>query len=111
MATDTVYEHSKSTVNEPTVGQVRLALRKFRDYGQDLLYADFNTFEDRTAVFLKFCRTDPVFSGIREQLVSNPHVNFKEWEKESLASGTGWVGSCKLNFPTEEDDRLSLLFQ
>jgi hypothetical protein len=97
---------------QPTTADVRLSIRKFRDYSSDLQYADVNTFEDRIGVFLNFCRTDPVFARIREQLVSNPRANFEAWEKQSMeTSFTGWVGSVRLVFPTNEDDRVSLLYQ
>ena len=100
-----------ATEHEPTTAEVRLSIRKFRDYSSDLQYADFNIFEDRIGVFLNFCQTDRVFARIREQLVSNPRVNFGEWEKQSMKTFTGWVGSARLIFPTNEDDRVSLLYQ
>lgn len=111
MSKDVIYQQAKPPVHDLTAGQVRTAIRKFRDYSQDLQYADMNTFEDRVQMFVNFCQKDPVFSRIRAQLVGNPHVNFEEWFKHSLTTGGGMAGSCDLIFPVEEEDRLALMYQ
>jgi hypothetical protein len=100
-----------SIQNTPTVGQVQSAIRRFTDYSHDLMRADMNTFGDRIQNLAHFCEHDSVFGAIHQQLVNNPAVNFDEWLRKSLSSGTGWAGSCKLIFPINADDRLSLLYQ
>lgn len=92
-------------------GQVKRSLLRFRDYANDLIIADFNTFDDRFNQFIEFCSMDSVFTSIHSQLTSNPNVNFVEWFNECNSSGGSMVGSGKLMFPTNIDDKISIMYQ
>src|SRR5437867_12750039 len=59
--------------------QIRKSIRTFRDYSGDLLRSDLSTFADRLQALMYFCRTDPVFATIHQQLVNNPNVDGNEW--------------------------------
>ncbi|MHB8929817.1 MAG: hypothetical protein ACYC5R_04390, partial [Melioribacteraceae bacterium] len=88
---------------------VKRSIQKFRDYANDFIKSDMNTFDDRLNVFVHFCVTDEVFSKIDLQLSSNQNVDVLVWYKESV-SKMGSMGTAKLSFPVNEIDRLSFLY-
>jgi len=93
---------------QPNVASVRTAIRRFNDYCSDLIAADMNTFVNRVAILVHFCKSDPVFSQIRRQLVCNPCVDFTEWLKTACDPR---MRGRNMVFPVDEDDRLSLMYQ
>lgn len=94
-----------------TVGQLSRSIQRFKDYAADFISADMNTYDDRSALFFDFCKTDPAMSVIHAQLTTNPDVDIEKWHSDALAKMTGWAGSAPLKFPTKIDDRISLMYQ
>ncbi len=94
-----------------TLGQVTRSIQRFKDYAEDFVNADMNTYDDRSAVFFDFCKSDPAMSVIHAQLTANPYVDFEKWYADAQAKMTGWAGSAPLKFPTKTDDRISLMYQ
>jgi len=70
-----------------------------------------NTFEDRLKLLMDFCKNDPVFSIIHTQLINVPNVDFDVWHKKVLSTTGCMAGSGKLIFPTNLDERMSLMYQ
>jgi hypothetical protein len=85
-----------------TAGQVRKSIQRFHDYAEDLILSDMNTFEDTLNLFIDFCETDSVFSGIHAQLQSIPHADFDQWYASQ---------SFALTFPTDLEVRMSLMYE
>ncbi len=96
---------------EFTRSQVEKSLRRYHDYSSDLLTADWDTFNDRAQRLIQFCKSDAVFSRLHSQLVSVQGANFKEWLAEKLAQSNGWVGGCPLEYPQDDDQRISIMYQ
>ena len=94
-----------------TSGQIQRSIQRFVDYANDLLRSDMNTFEDTLNVFLEFCVTDEVFSGIHAQLQSVPAANFDEWYTCRRETGGSMAGSCQLTFPTDPEIRMALMYE
>lgn len=94
-----------------SAGQVRRSIQRFQDSRDDLLSADMNTFDDRLNAFVYFCKNDPVFSIIHNQLINNPNIDFNRWYEEKLGTRSSMAGSANLEFPPEPDNRLSLMYQ
>jgi len=92
-------------------GKARQSIRRFDDYSQDLCYSDMNNFDDRLALLLEFIQGDELFLDIHNQLINNPNVDFDIWYQERKATESGMQGSGSLIFPTNTDDRLSLMYQ
>lgn len=70
-----------------------------------------NNFDDRLAQLLEFVRSDGLFIEIHNQLITNPNIDFDSWYKERRATERGMSGSGTLLFPTNMDDKLSLMYQ
>lgn len=98
-------------MNQLTVGQVVRSIQRFKDYADDFVNADMNTYDDRSAVFFDFCQIDPAMSVVHAQLTTNPNVDFEKWHADALSKMSGWAGSAPLKFPTNTDDRISLMYQ
>jgi hypothetical protein len=94
-----------------TSGQIQRSIQKFSDYGEDLLRSDYNTFDDRLKVFIKFCETDPVFSQIHRQILSVKRLNFDEWLEQGTKSVGSMVGSGQLDLPTDEEQRIATIYE
>ena len=91
--------------------QVQRSIQRFRDYAQDLISADMNTFNDRINVFLDFCQQDPVFSEIHQQLLVATDATAKDWYAERVGKMGSFAGSASLDFPTNVDQRVSLQYK
>ncbi len=88
--------------------EILTSFRKFRDYSSDLLSSNLTTFDNCLAIFIDFCENDKVMGFITTQL---KRYDFVKWKQEFDKSGGSMAGSADLNFPLNEDDRLSLLYQ
>ncbi len=98
-------------MKEATVGKIRRSLRRFEDFAGDLARSDMNTFEDRLNLLLDYCKNDQIFSIIHEQLMKVPNVNIDKWYEEASSTVRGMVGSGDLIFPTNLDERMSIMYQ
>ena len=98
-------------MNNITVGKVRRSLQRFSDYSGDLLRSDMNTFDDRLSLLMDYCRSDEIFGVIDSQLKEVANVDFNSWYTERLATRKGMVGSADLIFPTDIDERMSIMYQ
>jgi len=92
-------------------GKIRRSLRRFIDFAGDLSRADMNTFEDRLSLLMDYCQNDEVFRVIDQQLTSIEFVDFDAWYTDRKSTMGGMVGSGQLSFPTNLDERLSLMYQ
>ena len=92
-------------------GKIRRSLRRFIDFAGDLSRADMNTFEDRLSLLMDYCQNDEVFRVIDQQLTSVESVDFDAWYTDRKSTIGGMVGSGQLSFPTNLDERLSLMYQ
>lgn len=97
--------------NTLTVGQIERSIQRFGDYSNDLIQSDMNTFEDRLNLFFSFFEQNETFSRIHNQLTSMPSVNFRQWLEERMATINGWAGGADLSFPTDLEQRLSIMYQ
>ncbi|MGI3017483.1 hypothetical protein [Shewanella algae] len=84
-------------------GKIRRSIQRFEDYSRDLISSDMNSFEDRLNLLISYCKSDAFFQKIDEQLSHNKSVNFDSWY--------GSNSRGKLSFPTNLDDRLSIMYQ
>jgi len=84
-------------------GKIRRSIQRFEDYSRDLTSSDMNSFEDRLNLLVSYFKSDGFFQQIDEQLIQNKAVDFDSWY-ESNSRG-------KLSFPTNLDDRLSIMYQ
>jgi len=96
---------------ELSVGKIRRSLRRFEDFAGDLERSDMNTFDDRLKLLMAYCKSDPVFSNIHEQLINMPSVNFQEWHDKVKSTVGGMVGSGDLSFPVDLEERMALMYQ
>lgn len=94
-----------------TAGTIRRSLRRFEDFAGDLARSDMNTFDDRLNLLMDYCKTDKVILVIHAQLMNVSTVHFDTWYKEVLSSIGGIVGSGNLTFPTNIEERMSLMYQ
>lgn len=60
-------------MSQLTVGKVTRSIHRFKDYAEDFMRADMNTYDDRSAVFFDFCKPDPAMTVIHAQLTENPN--------------------------------------
>jgi len=60
---------------------------------------------------MNFCETDPVFSEIHRQLTSVKDVDFDVWLSQSPETEGAVVGSGKLQFPTDEEQRMAIIYE
>lgn len=94
-----------------TVGKIRRSFQRFNDFASDLSSADMNTFDDRLALLMDYCKNDEIFHVIDAQLINVNSVDFDSWYSERMASMGGFLGSGELMFPTDLDLRLSMMYQ
>lgn len=94
-----------------TVGKIRRSLQRFTDFAADLSRADMNTFDDRLSLLMDYCKNDEVFQVIDSQLKNVDSVDFDLWYSQRKATLGGMVGSGQLTFPTNLDERLSVMYQ
>ncbi len=92
-------------------GKVRRSIQRFADFANDLLAADMNTFDDRLSLLIKYFENDELFESIHNQLTKYSNVDFDSWYEEIRSTVGGMVGSGDLRFPTDLDNRLSLMYQ
>jgi hypothetical protein len=92
-------------------GKIRRSIQRFSDFTNDLIRADMNTFGDRLALLMNYCRTDEVFAKMNDQLLGNASVNFDEWYAHIRETIGSMIGSGNLTFPVDLDNRLSLMYQ
>ena len=88
--------------------EILKVFHKFEDYSNDLLNSDHVTFETRLDIFIDFCENDKIMSFITNQLKG---YDFTLWMDEFRKSGGSMAGSADFKLPTDENDRLSLLYQ
>jgi len=94
-----------------TVGKIRRSLQRFLDFAGDLSRADMNTFDDRLSLLMNYCQNDEIFQVIDRQLTDIKSVDFDAWYAEKKPTMGGMEGSGELTFPTNLDERLSLMYQ
>jgi hypothetical protein len=94
-----------------TSGQIRRALQRFRDYAGDVVSSDFDTFTDRLKLMVHFVQTDVVVEQVHRQILDVPCPSFDAWYAENDARRSGLGGTASLTFPTDVDQRLSLMYQ
>lgn len=102
---------SRDTMSKLKITKIRRSIRRFTDYGSDLISSDFNTFDDRISKFCHFCETDEVFGSIHKQLREAASSEFDSWYEERLATVRGMVGSGQLTFPLDDDLRISYMYE
>jgi hypothetical protein len=84
-------------------GKIRRSIQRFEDYSRDLTSSDMNSFEDRLNLLVSYFKSDAFFQQIDEQLIQNQSVDFDTWYGNNSRG--------KLSFPTNLDDRLSIMYQ
>ncbi len=97
-------------MKELTTGKIKRSLQRFIDFANDLSQSDMNTFEDRLKLLMNYCKTDSVFSVIHEQLINVPNVDFDSWYEKASSTKKGMPGSGDLIFPTDLDERMSMMY-
>ncbi len=91
--------------------QAHRSIQRFRDYADDLLRSDYDTFDDRLKQFVHFCGNDEAIRNIHEQLINHPNVDCEGWLRERTSQMGSFAGSARLDFPTNVDERISLMYQ
>jgi len=94
-----------------TKHQVEVAIRKFRDFAEDVQSSEYTTFDNNFNLFIHHCENDAVMKIIIEPLKHNPNLTFKDWQELALTAGGSFIGSRRYSLPKNEDDRLSIMYQ
>ena len=84
-------------------GKIRRSIQRFEDYSRDLTSSDMNSFEDRLNLLVSYFKSDAFFQQIDKQLIHNKSVDFDSWYRSNSRG--------KLSFPTNLDERLSIMYQ
>jgi len=92
-----------------TPKQIEISFRKFNDYSSDFEVSDHNSFDTHLKILLDHCENDPIMKVITEPL-KNEKV-YGKWKDEFIQGMGSMVGSSKLNFPIDEYERDSYLYQ
>lgn len=95
------YDHKK----------IERSFRRFRDYSEDILNSNSKTFPNNLNIFITFCETDEIMRIISAQLKSNKNVDINRWYGDFQKTGGSLIGSKKYVLPTNEENRISLLYQ
>ena len=95
------YDHKK----------IERSFRRFRDYSEDILDSNSKTFSNNLNIFITFCETDEIMRIISAQLKSNKNVDINRWYGDFQKTGGSLIGSKKYVLPTNEENRISLLYQ
>lgn len=96
-----IYDHKK----------IKRSFRRFRDYSGDLLNSDSKTFSNNLNIFIEFCENDEIMRIISAQLKLDGNVDINRWYSDFQKSGGSVIGSKKYVLPTNEEDRISILYQ
>ena len=94
-----------------TVKEVVNSFRRFNDLSNDVRNASFQTWGECLLQLIVFCREDGVMRVVTEPLRTNPNVNFARWWQDFNSSGRVGIGTKQYELPTDNDDRISLLYQ
>jgi predicted nucleotide-binding protein len=84
---------------------------KFNDKAEDLLRSSGRTIENAINLFLAFCESDEITKTVTGPLKQNTNVNITKWYADFSKSAGSMSGSEKFLLPTDDDDRLALLYQ
>jgi polyhydroxyalkanoate synthesis regulator phasin len=95
-----IYDHKK----------IKRSFRRFRDYSEDLLDSNSKTFSNNLNIFINFCENDEIMRIVSAQLKSNKNVNINRWYSDFQKTGGALIGSKEYVLPTNEEDRISLLY-
>jgi len=95
-----IYDHKK----------IKRSFRRFRDYSKDLLNSNSKTFSNNLNIFIGFCENDEIMRIVSAQLKSNKNVDINRWYSDLQKTGGLVIGSKDV-LPTNEEDRISLLYQ
>lgn len=87
------------------------AFRRFSEYSDALLASDYTSFGPNLNILIDFCEKDEIVGSIVTPLKLNKNVDINRWYKDFLSTVGSFVGSGRYMLPTNEDDRLSLLYQ
>jgi predicted nucleotide-binding protein len=85
--------------------------RKFNEKATDLLRSNGHTIENAINIFLDFCESDQIMANVASSLKLSPNMNLARWYEDFSKSGGSMIGSGKFLLPTNDDDRLALLYQ
>lgn len=96
-----MYDHKK----------IERAFRRFRDYSETLVNSNSKTFSNNLNIFINFCENDEIMHIISTQLKSKKNVEINRWYKDFQKTGGSFIGSKKYVLPTNEEDRISLLYK
>lgn len=96
-----IYDHKK----------IERSFRRFRDRSKDLLNSNSKTFSNNLNIFIDFCENDEIMHVISTQLKSNKNVDINRWYNDFQKTGGSFIGSKAYVLPTNEEDRISLLYQ
>jgi hypothetical protein len=78
---------------------------EYTDYGQDLLNARHESFENLLRRFVNLFTESEPLGEIAKQLL--PEVDFKSWYQSGLNSGGNFIGSKTLNWSDSRKERLA----
>lgn len=91
--------------------RIERSFRRFRDYSGDLLNSNSKTFSNNINIFIDFFENDEIMRIISAQLKSNKNVDMDKWYSDFQKTGGSFIGSKKYVLPTNEEDRISILYQ
>lgn len=97
--------------SEDNLTRIRLTLRKFYDYANDLMRSRHHNFNDNLRIFVEFCEKGEFMKDITSELKSNPNVDLDKWWKDFQSTGGSMVGSKRYALPINDEDRTALLYQ
>src|SRR5208282_4698692 len=83
----------------------------FNEKAMDLLDSNGHTIENAINIFVDFCESDKIMATITLSLKDNANVNISKWYDDFSRSVGSMIGSGKFILPTNDDDRLALLYQ
>ena len=91
--------------------KIERSFRRYKDYSADLLNSSSKTFLNNLNIFINFCGNDEIMRIVSAQLKSNKNVDTNRWYSDFQKTGGSLIGSKEYVLPTNEEDRISLLYQ
>ena len=89
--------------------QFQRSYTQLKEFAENVARSNYKIFETNLKIFVHHLEQDQYLSPVAAQLNSHPDYFFQWWQKLST-SRTG-MGSADINLPTDQNERLTLLYQ
>lgn len=85
--------------------------KRFRDYSQTVSASSHVDFLTNLKIFINFVKKDEVLRPIIETIQKNTKIKGDIWYEKQSKTGGSFIGSARFELPSDEEERLSLLYQ